>query len=129
MNTAALLVIALLFGGTTLFAFAFAGFLFKALPAETARSTIRKAFPYFYLFVGITAALAAIFSSNRDTFTLVTLVAIAITSIAARQLLMPAINAATDSNNKKLFAVLQGASVLLTLAHIAALGVVLARFI
>jgi Domain of unknown function (DUF4149) len=129
MNTAALLVLALLFGGTTLFAFAFAGFLFKALPADTARATIRKAFPYFYLFVGITAALAAIFSYNRDTFTLVALVAIAITSIAARQLLMPAINAATDSNNKKRFALLHGASVVLTLAHIALLAVVLARFI
>jgi hypothetical protein len=129
MNTAALLVIALLFGGTTLFAFAFAGFLFKALPPETARATIRKAFPYFYLFVAITASLAVIFSYRRDSFTLITLVAIATTSIAARQILMPAINDATDTNNKKRFAVLHGASVALTLAHIVALAIVLARFI
>jgi cbb3-type cytochrome oxidase subunit 1 len=66
---------------------------------------------------------------TKNCTALVTLVAIAITSIAARQLLMPAINAATDSNNKKRFALLHGASVVLTLAHIAALAVLLARFV
>jgi hypothetical protein len=41
-----------------------------------------------------------------------------LTAIAARQLLMPAINRATDSGNKKRFLWLHSFSVLITLGHI-----------
>ena len=46
MTTMALLVTALLFGGTVLYAFGFAAFRFSALPAEIAGPTIRRAFPH-----------------------------------------------------------------------------------
>jgi hypothetical protein len=42
-----------------LFSFGFAAFVFSALPIETAGPTIRRAFPYFYLFVIATSAVAA----------------------------------------------------------------------
>ena len=66
MITYALLVTALLFGGMTLYSFAFAAFLFTALPADTARASIRKAFPHFYAFVLVTAAIAAFASFSSD---------------------------------------------------------------
>ena len=57
------------------------------------------------------------------------LAAVAVTTIPARQQLMPAINAATDSGNKRRFNQLHGLSVLLGLAQIAAVGYVLTRMI
>ena len=50
-----------------------------------------------------------------------------LTTVAARQILMPAINQATDSGNKKRFIWLHGFSVVLTLGHIITAGVVLSR--
>jgi hypothetical protein len=43
----AVLITALLFGGMTLYSFGFAAFLFSALPAATAGSALRRAFPRF----------------------------------------------------------------------------------
>jgi hypothetical protein len=48
-----------------------------------------------------------------------------LTAIGARQLLMPAINSATDSGRRKRFLWLHGFSVILTLGHIVLSGVVL----
>jgi len=50
---------ALLFGGMTLYSFGFAAILFTALPAPSAGATLRRAFPWFYVFVVVTAGLAA----------------------------------------------------------------------
>ena len=51
--------------------------------------------------------------------------AIAVTTLFARQVLMPAINRATDSGDKPRFKLLHTGSVLLTLAHIGAAGFVI----
>jgi hypothetical protein len=129
LNTVALLITALLFGGMTLFSFAFAAFLFTALPVDQARTTIRKAFPHFYLFVIVTALAATAFLASRDPVASATLVFVAITTVLARQVLMPAINHATDDKNKKRFNFLHGLSVVITLSHILATSYVLARFV
>ena len=50
-----------------------------------------------------------------------------LTTVAARQLLMPAINRATDLGYRKRFLWLHGFSVLLTLGHIVLAAVVLVR--
>ena len=50
-HSLAVLATALLFGGMTLYSFAFAAFLFKALPAPVAGTMLRMAFPLFYFFV------------------------------------------------------------------------------
>ncbi|MEM8555721.1 MAG: DUF4149 domain-containing protein [Pseudomonadota bacterium] len=129
MAEVALLITALLFGGMVLYSFGFAAFLFTALPPDTAGPVIRQAFPHFYLFVAVTSALAALLVSWQDTLSAILLGLIALTVIPTRQVLMPAINNATDSGNKKRFHYLHGASVLITLAHIGMAGVVLARFL
>lgn len=125
MMSLALLLTALLFGGMTLYAFGFAAFLFTALPTATARSVIRAAFPWFYLFVIGSAALGALLWWQFSTAAAIVLGLVALTTLPTRQLLMPAINRATDEGARRRFGVLHGLSVLITLTHIAASGWVL----
>ncbi|QDM15861.1 DUF4149 domain-containing protein [Tardiphaga sp. vice352] len=129
MLTAALLITALLFGGITLYSFGFAAFLFSALPPDVAGPTIRRAFPLFYLFVMGTAAVATALVWPFDPLSAVLLTTIAVTTLPVRQILMPAINRATDTGARARFNALHGLSVAITLAHIALAGVVLARFV
>jgi hypothetical protein len=119
------LVVALLFGGMLLFSASFAAFLFRYLPAEDARMLIRKAFPPFYLFVIVSSGLAMVLSWRSDSFSAASMASVMVTTVAARQLLMPAINRATDSGSRKRFLWLHGFSVLLTLGHIVLAAVVL----
>lgn len=124
---AALLVTAWLFGGMFLFSAGFAAFVFKVLPVAEARFLIRQAFPPFYLFVLGLVAIAIALYWTVDRWSALVLGLIAITTVSARQVLMPAINAATDRGEKRRFAWLHGVSVLLTLSHIIASAVVLIR--
>ena len=122
----ALLTTSLLFGGMILYAFGFAAFVFKSLPADTAGALIRKAFPHFYLFVFTTSGVATItvgFLSDWLTTTL--LFIIASTTIFARQVLMPAVNKATDAQNHIRFKILHGLAVAITLTHIFTSGAVI----
>lgn len=129
MTTLGLLTTALLFGGMVLYSFGFAAFVFSALPAPVAGQTLRRAFPHFYLFVLVTAIVAATTLWSHDRLAAVLLAVIALTTWPSRQFLMPAINAATDSGAKTKFRVLHGLSVLITVAHIGMAGFVIARFI
>ena len=126
--TLSLFATAILFGGMILYSFGFAAFLFSALPLDMARSAIRKAFPHFYVFVILTALNGAALSAVHDSISAGLLAIIAITTVPTRQLLMPAINRATDSGAASRFKWLHVASVLITLAHIGMAGFVLARF-
>jgi hypothetical protein len=119
LHRATLLTVALLFGGMLLFSASFAAFLFRHLRPEEARMLIRKAFPPFYLFVIVSSAVAALLLSVRsDGLTAGWMVVVVVSAVAARQVLMPAINRATDSGLKGRFRWLHGVSVLLTLGHI-----------
>ena len=129
MLIAALLATALLFGGTVLYSFGFAAFLFNALPAETAAPTLRRAFPLFYLFVIGTAVLAAALLYRADVLAAGLMLVIAATTLPTRQHLMPAINRATDAGAKSQFKLLHGLSVVITLLHIGIAGFVLSRFV
>jgi hypothetical protein len=126
---AALIVAAILFGGMVLYSFGFAAFLFTSLPAEDAGALLRRAFPHFYLWVIAMAVLAALLQLGADPVSLGLLAAVALTTLPTRQLLMPAINAATDAGDKQRFNRLHGLSVVITLLHIAAVGYVLLRFL
>lgn len=53
---------------------------------------------------------------------------IAATVLPTRQIMMPAINRATDTGAKGRFKVLHGLSMVITLVHIALAGYVLTRF-
>lgn len=123
----ATLTTALLFGGMLLYSFGFAAFLFTALPPDVAGRTIRRAFPLFYLLVlGCSAAAAAIlWAGHLPGAALLALVAA--TALPTRQILMPAINRATDTGAKGRFKALHGMSMVITLVHIALTGIVLAR--
>ncbi len=128
MTILGLLITALLFGGMVLYSFGFAAFVFSALPPELAGKTLRRAFPHFYLFVLITASVAAAAIWQHDRMAATLLAMIALTTLPTRQFLMPAINLATDTGANTRFKVLHGLSVIVTLAHIAMAGVVLSRF-
>jgi len=121
------LVCALLFGGMVLYSFGFAAFVFSNLPADLAGKTIRKAFPHFYVFVMATALAAAILLWTIDMTSAILMASIVITTIPTRQLLMPAINRATDSGQKARFKWLHTLSVLISLAHMALAAIVLIR--
>ena len=129
MTTIALLMTALLFGGMVIYSFGFAAFLFTALPPAVAGSTLRRAFPHFYLFVVITASIAAILTGPEDRLAAILLALVAVTTFPTRQILMPAINAATDSGATTRFKVLHSVSVAISLAHILIAGIVLTRFL
>jgi hypothetical protein len=109
---------ALLFGGMVLYSFGFAAFIFRSLPAELAGPTIRKAFPYFYLFVLGTSSVSALFIFPFDQIGGALLACIALTTIPTRQILMHAINRATDNADRSAFRKLHGLSVAITLSHI-----------
>ena len=125
----AVLTLSLLFGGMTLYSFGFAAFLFTALPVETAGATLRRAFPLFYLFVIVTAALASAFLWPHNLLAAFLMALIVITAVLARQILMPAINAATDRGQRSKFKWLHALSVVITLAHISAAGYVLVSLV
>ncbi|MEO1078982.1 MAG: DUF4149 domain-containing protein [Pseudomonadota bacterium] len=126
---AAMIVAAILFGGMVLYSFGFAAFLFTSLPADDAGALLRRAFPHFYSWVIGTALLAALLQFGMDSTSLALLAAVAFTTLPTRQVLMPAINAATDAGDRKRFNRLHGLSVVITLCHIAAVGYVLLRFL
>jgi len=129
MSVAALIVVALLFGGMVLYSFGFAAFVFKALPAETAGALIRRAFPHFYLFVIAVSGPAALLLIPVDATSAALMALVAASTVPTRQVLMPAINAARDAGEMRRFAWLHGGSVVITLAHILITAYVLARFI
>ena len=129
IHSLAILSTALLFGGMTLYSFGFAAFVFHALPAATAGQTLRKAFPWFYGFVIATASLAAAFWWFTAPLPAASLLVVAFTALLARQILMPAINAATDAGQRERFKWLHGLSVVITLGHIAATGWLLATIV
>ena len=128
-HSLAVLLTALLFGGMTLYSFGFAAILFTALPAPSAGATLRRAFPWFYVFVVVTAGLAALLWWSNDAVAAAVMAAVAISTVPVRQLLMPAINRATDAGDRQRFKWLHGASVLVTLSHIVASGWVLTRLV
>ena len=74
-----------------------------------------------------TSALAAATTMVADPVSGWILVAIAATTLFARQVLMPAINAATDARANARFKALHALSVLITLAHIGGAAIVILR--
>ena len=129
ITVAALLLTAFLFGGMLLYSFGFAAFVFTTLTAEQAGHLLREAFPHFYAWCVLTSLAAAVPLYYVDPLSAGLLLSVAVTTIPARQVLMPAINSATDSGNKSRFNILHSASVMLTLLQIGAVGYCLTRLI
>ena len=127
LQNLAVLVTALLFGGMVLYSFGFAAFVFTALPADLAGKTIRKAFPHFYVFVMLTALVAALLLWRIDPTSMILTGVVALTTLPTRQILMPAINHATDAGQTTRFKWLHTLSVFISLVHMALAAIVLIR--
>lgn len=129
LENLSVLVTALLFGDMVLYSFGFAAFVFTALPTDLAGKTIRKAFPHFYVFVMVTALVAGLLLWSIDPTSAVLMTIIVLTTLPTRQILMPAINHATDTGQKTRFKWLHTLSVLITLMHMALAAIVLTRLV
>ena len=112
-----------------LYSFGFAAFVFASLPTELAGQTIRRAFPHFYIFVFLASTISAVLVFFRDPQAAAVLGAVALVTVPTRQILMPAINDATDKGKKRIFTLLHSLSVGVTLIQIVATAYVLARFV
>ena len=120
---------ALLFSGMAPYSFGFAAFLFTALPFDVAGAALRRSFPTFYLFVIAAAAIGKGLLWPLEALAAGLMTAIAVTTVPSRQLLMPAINAATDEGMRQRFKWLHGVAAVITLAHIVAAGAVLVQLV
>ncbi len=135
MEIAALLATATLFGGMTLYSFGFAPLLFSEMRAEAAGRLLRKAFPWYYLFIIAVAVLGAGLLWPVDRLSVTLLAATAIIGLIARQILMPMINAARDewtngaASAKRKFDLLHGLSVALNMVQMALVAWALIRFL
>ena len=125
MEQIALLITSFLFGGMLLFSVGFGPLVLKNLEGDAARLFIRNTFPYFYLFVLASSLLAAATVFTTAPLVSVALLVIFFTTLPARQILMPAINIASDEGDRKKFKLLHAFSVVITLAHIFISGAVL----
>ena len=118
MDYIALLLTSFLFGGMLLFSVGFGTLCFKFLEPSVARGFIRKAFPYFYGYVLVVSLLIILFGFKISNLTVGLAFSIFITTVPASMFLMPAINKASDTKNKRNFVMLHTLSVMITLSHI-----------
>ena len=118
MGYIALLLTSFLFGGMLLFSVGFGTLCFKFLEPSVARGFIRKTFPYFYGYVLVVSALITFLGLKISSLTTGLAFSIFITTVPASMFLMPAINKASDTKNKRNFVLLHTLSVLITLSHI-----------
>jgi len=135
MTMFALFCTATLFGGMLLYSFGFAPLLFSKLPVQQAGTLLREAFPFYYLFVIVVALVAGLVLLGTDALSAWLMFITLVIGVVARQLLMPAINrasdarAAGDGTAAGTFKRMHGLSVVLNFVQLVAVGTVLARFV
>ncbi len=87
---------ALTFGGMTFFSAVTAPMVFIKLDEKTAGTFIRAMFPWYYLFVIVTAILGALTLLTIVPYASLGLAVAAVLALVSRQGLMPRINGARD---------------------------------
>ena len=125
MEFGLLLLVSFLFGGMLLFSVGFGTLSFKLLKPADARKFIRKTFPYFYAYVFGISALICLLSFNFSTTISVISSIICVTTVPTALILMPAINKASDTKQRRNFIILHTLSVVITLVHIIVCAVLL----
>ena len=108
-----------------LFSVGFGSLSFKFLEPVEARKFIRKTFPYFYGFVVGISALLVILSFNVSKTIAALGLIIFLTAVPTSQILMPAINKASDLKRRRKFITLHTLSVVIMLMHIIICAVLL----
>ena len=135
MDYLALLLSATLFGGMVIYSFGFAPLVFSSLSAELAGVLLRKAFPWYYLFIIVFAFLAGVVLLNLNAASASLMIVAGVLAVFSRQFLMPEINRARDdqlrgsSHGQSRFRNLHGLSVVINFVQLGMVGVVLARFL
>ena len=114
-----------LFGGMLLFSVGFGTLTFKFLEPSVARNFIRKTFPYFYNYVLTVSAVIFLLGFNISKSVAVLAFIIFASTIPTSKILMPAINQAADSKQKRNFVFLHTLSVAITISHIIICAVIL----
>lgn len=122
MDIVTLLLSAVLFGGMTFFSFGFAPVLFKQLPVAQVRPLLRGTFPYYYLVIIVLSALCAAAAFMNSVIAAALLAVICLSTVYARQILMPQINAAADRDDEAAFKWLHGLSVIIQLVQLVLAG-------
>jgi hypothetical protein len=98
VNIVAAFAVALLLGGMVFFASVMAPLVFTQLPAEQAGRFIRAVFPFYYLYVFVTAAMGAMaLAWDHHPTAAVPLALIAVATVWLRQGLMQRINRLSDA--------------------------------
>ncbi len=118
--------LALIFGGMIAFQVLFAPLLFTKLELQVARKFIRAFFPWYYLYFGILSGLAtglAFFASNISAALALALCFVGFA--ISRQYLMLRANDATDSGDKKTFALFHRATVIINTIQLVVIGYLL----
>jgi len=134
LSPIALLALALHLGGMAFFAAAVAPLVFTRLPAEQAGRFIRQVFPVYYVWVGVTAAVAAAALLPLRPLDAAALAVSAALTAWLRQILMPRINRASDAvqagdlSRKPGFDRGHRLSVVLNIAQLLVAAAVLIRF-
>jgi hypothetical protein len=132
-NLIALYALALLLGGMVFFSAVVAPLVFMRLPADHAGRFIRALFPFYYLFVLVSAALGACSMAWVDPTAAAVLAAVALVTLWLRQGLMVRINRLSDAlragetTARRGFDRAHRISVLVNMAQILAAGWCLAR--
>jgi hypothetical protein len=130
----ALFALALLVGGMVFFAAVTAPLVFTRLPPDQAGRFIRAVFPFYYLYVLVAAAIAALALAPLAAGPAAALAVVAGTTVWLRQGLMPRINRLSDAAQAGDAAAGQGfarahrLSVIVNFAQLAAAGWALAGF-
>lgn len=101
IDTTATLTLALILGGMVFFAAIVAPAVFSKLPADAASQYLRGLFPRYYLYFLILSAVAggAVLAMGQ-VIDGIALICVAALFLWARQVLMPAINAARDARHE-----------------------------
>ena len=99
--------------------------VFKTLPPEFASKYLRAFFPRLYITLFVTTVMAALLAEEASSK--VILAVVAIFFLLSRWPLTPAINTATDAQQKFRFKVLHSLSVLILLGQLVVFLVLLSR--
>jgi Domain of unknown function (DUF4149) len=127
MTILALLTSSLLFGGMTLYSFGFAPLVFSVLPMESAGKLLRHAFPFYYIFVILTAFVAALALWQIDHLSAGLMAATVASGLFARQVLMTMINFFRDRGEIRNFNRAHLVSVAINMLQLLAVVTVLMR--
>jgi Domain of unknown function (DUF4149) len=127
MTILALLSSALLFGGMVLYSFGFSPLVFSALPMATAGKILRHAFPFYYVFVILTALIAAVALWSIDSLSAGLMAATAAAALFARQVLMTMVNFFRDRGETRNANRVHFFSVAINMLQLLAVFIVLVR--